>query len=242
MENETNDDNDNNTAKDNKITKILITISILLFLIIIALGIYFYNLIKPPVNQNINEAMKPIIYIYPQEETNLTVKLGYPENITCSYPKYKDGWNIIAKPNGNLIDLETGRNLYALYWEGLNTENIELDEGFCVKGENSAEFLEQKLSILGLNEREAEEFIVYWLPILENNKYNIIRFATLDEINSYMPLEISEKPDSLIRILMEFKSSNTYVNLPEQHLETPSRNGFVVVEWGGINLDNNIIK
>ena len=242
MENETNDDNDNNTAKDNKITKILITISILLFLIIIALGIYFYNLIKPPVNQNINEAMKPIIYIYPQEETNLTVKLGYSENITCSYPKYKDGWNIIAKPNGNLIDLETGRNLYALYWEGLNTENIELDEGFCVKGENSAEFLEQKLSILGLNEREAEEFIVYWLPILENNKYNIIRFATLDEINSYMPLEISEKPDSLIRILMEFKSSNTYVNLPEQHLETPSRNGFVVVEWGGINLDNNIIK
>ena len=37
--------------------------------------------------------------------------------------------------------------------------------------------------MLGLNDREAEEFIVYWLPKLEENKYNLIRFETAEEIN-----------------------------------------------------------
>ena len=43
---------------------------------------------------------------------------------------------------------------------------------------------EEKLAILGLNEREAEEFIIYWLPKLESNKYNYIRFATEEEIRN----------------------------------------------------------
>lgn len=34
--------------------------------------------------------MKPIIYLYPQETTEITVKLGNPEKITCSYPKILD--------------------------------------------------------------------------------------------------------------------------------------------------------
>ena len=67
---------------------------------------------------------KPIIYIYPQEETEVSVKVGYPENLTCTYPKYdeNEGWNVIAKPNGDLQDLKTGKNLYALHWEGIGTK------------------------------------------------------------------------------------------------------------------------
>lgn len=71
-----------------------------------------------------------------------------------------------------------------------------------MKGTDVAEFLEDKLALLGLNEREAEEFIVYWLPKLQENKYNYIRFATMEEINENMPLKFSTEPDSLIRVLM----------------------------------------
>ena len=182
-------------------------------------------------------AKKPIIYLYPQEETELTVKLGYPEKLSCSYPKYENEWNVIAEPDGTLIDKESGKKLYSLYWEGEGTSDYNLDEGFCVKGEETAKFLEEKLEILGLNYKEAEEFIIYWLPKMEDNQYNFIRFASKDEINEYMPLEFSKEPDSLIRVLMQFKGLDEYMEVKEQKLETPSRTGFVAVEWGGSELN-----
>ena len=40
--------------------------------------------------------MKPIIYLYPEEETEVTVTLGEPQNITCAYPAYGDGWTVVA--------------------------------------------------------------------------------------------------------------------------------------------------
>ena len=194
------------------------------------------NNTKIDYSEIITSVDKPIIYIYPEEQINLTVKLGYKEKITCSYPEYKSGWNIIAKPDGTLIDIETGRSLYALYWEGIEDKEYTFTDGFVVKGEDTIEFLEQKLEILGLNYKEAQEFIVYWLPKMQNNKYNYIRFATIDEINNYMPLEFSVQPDTLIRVLMQFKGLDEYIEIPEQKLETPKRNGFVVVEWGGTEI------
>ena len=180
---------------------------------------------------------KPIIYLYPTEETNVTVKLLKSKNLTCSYPKYEDGWNVLAEPNGDLKDLTTNRNLYSLYYESESEINFKVeDEGFVIKGEDSAKFLEEKLAILGLNEREAEEFIVYWLPRLEANKYNYIRFATSDEINQNMPLEISPKPDSTIRVLMIFKGLESPIDVNEQKLTIPNRTGFVTVEWGGTEI------
>lgn len=175
-------------------------------------------------------AYKPIIYLYPEEEIQLSVKLGKENNITCSYPEYKNGWNVIAKPDGKLVDIETGRNLYALYWEGIYSEKCAFTEGFVVKGDETIKFLEEKLSILGLNEIEAEEFIVYWLPILQENEYNYIRFATLEEINNNMPLELSVEPDTLIRVLMQYKPLKKYMEVEEQELTTPERKGFTVVE------------
>ena len=185
----------------------------------------------------LNPVDKPIIYLYPCEKTSVSLKLLKKDNITCSYPKYIDGWNVIADINGNLVDNETGRSLYSLYYECENAVkfNIE-DEGFVVKGTNVAEFLEEKLEILGLTEREAEEFIIYWLPKLEANKYNYIRFATLDEMNENMPLEINPKPDTIIRVLMTFKGLESPIDVKEQQLETPERKGFVAVEWGGTEI------
>ena len=180
---------------------------------------------------------KPIIYLYPEKETEVTVKMGHPENLICSYPKYVNGWNVTAYPDGKLIYNETGRELYSLYWEGNNKTAFMTDEGFCVKGEDIASFLEEKLALLGLSEREAEEFIIFWLPILENNEYNYIRFESMEDMNSYMPLDITPAPDTIIRVNMIFKALESPVELREQKIVTPERNGFTVVEWGGTPLD-----
>lgn len=181
---------------------------------------------------------KPIIYIYPEEETEVTVELGRKENLICTYPIYEDKWEVTAKPDGTLIDDKTGRTYYALYWEGINSKKYgnKLENGFVVKGEDTIKFLEEKLAILGLNEKEAEEFIVYWLPKMQNNKYNYIRFQTIEEINENMPLEVTPEPDTLIRIMMEWKALNKYIEVEEQQLERVERNGYTVVEWGGTEI------
>ena len=180
---------------------------------------------------------KPIIYLYPTKDIKVSVRLLNDKNITCSYPKYDNGWNVLAKTNGNLVDLSTNRNLYSLYYESKSDVEFKIEkEGFIVKGEDTIKFLEEKLDILGLTERETEEFIIYWLPKLESNKYNYIRFATKKEINENMPLEINPKPDVEIRILMLFKGLNIPLDVQEQQLVTPSRKGFVAVEWGGTEI------
>ena len=179
---------------------------------------------------------KPIIYIYPEQETKVSVTVGRPENLTHTYPKYEQKWEVIAKPNGDLVDCKTGRNLYALYWEGINTVEPNMEEGFVVKGEDTIKFLEEKLEILGLNEREANEFIIYWLPKLESNKYNFIRFQTEEEINNNMPLEITPEPDTIIRVVMEYKELKEPIKVQEQQLQTPERTGYTVVEWGGTEI------
>ena len=114
---------------------------------------------------------KPIIYLYPTEDTEISVRLLKDDNLTCSYPKYKDEWKVLVQPNGNMKDLDTYRQLYSLYYESKSDIEFKVEkEGFVVKGEDTILFLEEKLAILGLTEREAEEFIVYWLPKLEVNK------------------------------------------------------------------------
>ena len=180
---------------------------------------------------------KPIVYLYPTKDTEVSVKLQYKNNITVSYPKYSNGWKVLAKKDGTLTDLTTNKDLYALYYESENIVNFKIEnDGFVVKGEDAIAFLEEKLAILGLTERESEEFIIYWLPKLEANKYNYIRFATLSEINENMPLEINPNPDTIIRVLMTFKGLDYPIEVQEQQLTAQERNGFVAVEWGGTEI------
>lgn len=181
---------------------------------------------------------KPMIYLYPQETTEVRVELGYPENTFHTYPKYKDYWQVRAEPDGNLTDMATGRHYYALYWEGKNTVVAHPSEGFVVKGKETIAFLEEKLAQLGLNEREAEEFIVYWLPKLEDSPYNYIRFQTMAEQDKNMPLIITPKPQTVIRVMMEYDNLEEPLEIEPQILptEAPTRTGFTVVEWGGTKI------
>lgn len=92
------------------------------------------------------------------------------------------------------------------------------------------------MQILGLNEREIEEFIIYWLPILQKNEYNYIRFASSEETNKNMPLNVEPNPDTTIRVLMTYKGLKEPIDIKEQKLVTPNREGFTVVEWGGTEI------
>ena len=185
-------------------------------------------------------AKKPIIYLYSKVPQEVNVRLEKPENLIYSYPAYdtNTGWNVFVRDDGSLIDQNTGRSLYSLYWEGWNTDREITKTGFVVSGADTAAFLEEKLGILGLTDREAEEFIIYWLPQMQNNEYNYIRFDTEEEINEVMPLTITPDADAVIRVWMSFTSLDAPIQVEEQILTPVDRNAykdlnFYAVEWGG---------
>src|SRR5699024_4292342 len=114
-------------------------------------------------------------------------------------------------------------------------QEYDFSEGFCVAGENTAEFLEDALVRLGLTRREANEFIVYWLPRMEQNEYNLISFQS-EAYTDHARLSIQPEPDTVIRVFMAYKPLDHYQEIPEQSLSAPERSGFTVVEWGGSEL------
>lgn len=182
-----------------------------------------------------NVDYKPVIYLYPEEKTEVYVTLDYNGRLTCTYPSYDNGWKVTAQPDGTLTD-ENGQTYNYLYWEGETNTQYDFSEGFCVKGEDTAAFLEYALAELGLNRREANEFIVFWLPMMQNNEYNIISFQG-DVYTDSAKLDIDPAPDTLIRVFMAWQASEIYVNIPEQELDAPKREGFTVVEWGGTKVN-----
>jgi len=184
------------------------------------------------------KAKKPVIYLYPTSQQTVSVKLDYKGELTCTYPEYKDEWKVKAQPDGTLTNLADNREYSYLYWEGVSNNNNKWDmsKGFVVKGTETVKFLQEKLEYLGLTPKEYNEFIVYWLPIMKENKYNLITFAGVDYEN-IARLNITPKPDSILRIMMLFKPLDNPVKLEEQELKPFVRKGFTVVEWGGTEVN-----
>lgn len=179
-------------------------------------------------------AYKPVIYFYPEEETEVSVNLTLDGRLTCTYPAYGNGWKVTAAPDGTLTDAG-GQTYNYLYWEGETYAQYDLSEGFCVKGEDTAAFLEDALEKLGLTRCEANEFIVYWLPLMEQNLYNVISFQN-DIYTDAARLTVNPAPNTLIRVFMAWQGTDNYIELPKQELVAPERKGFTVVEWGGTEI------
>ena len=174
---------------------------------------------------------KPVAYLYPQTETEITVRLDYDGELTCTYPAYADGWTVSARPDGTLTD-KNGQTYRYLYWEGVSETEYDFSAGFCVPGSGTAEFLEDALSKLGLNRAEANEFIIYWLPRMQENAYNLIAFQQ-EAYTESARLTITPEPDTLIRVFMAFRPLTAPVEIAPQALTAPARTGFTAVEWGG---------
>ena len=180
-------------------------------------------------------AKKPVIYLYPETETSVEVKLDFDGELTCTYPAYKDGWAVTAAPDGTLVDA-AGTQYNYLYWEGVSDAAYDFSQGFCVAGADTAAFLEDALGQLGLTRREANEFIVYWLPLMQDNPYNLITFQQETYTDSAR-LSVSPTPDTVLRVFMAWKPLETSVTIDPQELTAPKRTGFTVVEWGGSQTD-----
>ncbi len=176
---------------------------------------------------------KPVLYLYPEKTCDVSVVFEHPEQLTVTYPSYNDGWNVSVMADGTISDAR-GRKYYAFYWEESGFVPTDFSTGFCVKAEDASEFLENKLDQIGLTEREANEFIIYWLPVMQNNGTSLVYFELTANRESYNTLQITPQPDSMLRMAMHIKAVDAPVKVTEQKLPHFERKGFAVVEWGGV--------
>lgn len=184
------------------------------------------------------EMCKPVIYLYPEQTLKTSVKVQPNGGFTFSKPQYGNGWNVEAYPNGKIRDLRTGEVYDYLFWEGIGLNYPVKEEGWVVERGELSGFFDEKLSLLGLNRKEIVDFKAYWVARLSEKPYYKIYFLTKQEFDEIAPLELSPKePRSVIRLMMTAKGLDRFESVPEQVLpETPGRNGFTVVEWGGALL------
>jgi hypothetical protein len=183
-------------------------------------------------NNDDTTAAKPVIYLYPEKATEVSVSLAYNGELTCTYPDYGNGWEVTAYSDGHLINQKDGNEYSYLFWEGKSKIEYDMSKGFVVKGEDTDDFLREKLEYMGLTPKEYNEFIVYWLPQMNENPYNLITFQN-EIYTDNAKLKITPEPDSILRVFMAFKPLTEAVTVEEQTLEPFVRQGFTVIEWGG---------
>lgn len=180
------------------------------------------------------EKAKPVIYLYPQKKTNVTVSVLPQGGLTESIPEMGKAWKVTAYPDGRIVERKNKQEYPYLYWESADVPSpIDLREGFVVAQNDVQAFFEEKLSLLGLNQKEIADFTEYWVPELGGSAYVFITFYSQERIEKEAPLTVSPKPDSVIRVYFDHKKLDEPIETTEQTLTPAKRSGFAVVEWGG---------
>lgn len=182
---------------------------------------------------------KPVVYLYPTTPTNVSVKVG--ADVVKSAPFYNptDGWkNVFAQPDGQLT--VSGTSYDSLYWEGYgNGSYPEVTTGTIVKSSDAVATITSQLSAQGFNAKESADFLAYWQPKLPTTPYVRLTWFGTGAMNQLAPLTIKPAPQTIIRTFLDFEGLQRPVPLSAQTFKSPRRQGFTVVEWGGL-LRNGI--
>jgi hypothetical protein len=182
---------------------------------------------------------KPIIYLYPPNPTDVTLQVDFKGEFSFTYPEYKNGWHVNAQHNGKLIDKADGHEYNYLFWDGImsfSKDDVAFKDGFVVHKDSVVSFLKRILPQLGLLPHEYNDFIVFWTPFLQKHTWNFIHFGVGKEYDKISINTVKPKIDNEIRVFMYFKSLHFPIDVVPQKFETPLRNGFTLVEWGGAEL------
>lgn len=180
------------------------------------------------------ECGKPVIYLYPEVETQIDVTLELEGGFSYTEPVYENGWSVIASPDGTLVNIKDGQTYPYLFWEGKGGL-YQAPENYWVIAQADVErFLVKTLGKMGLNRQETADFMEFWYPRMQDASYYKIGFHGTDVMNALAPMTLSQQPDSLLRILMDFQELDAPAPSNPGLIIPFNRTGFSVVEWGGV--------
>ena len=178
---------------------------------------------------------KPAVYLYPKKESDIHVRVEPLGKMLLTIPEYPQaGWKVRARPNGDIFYNGT-RFDYLFYEASIPDEVVTLpEEGYVIDYASLPEFIPDLVSKLGLNEKETRQFTEYWVKVLPKSPYYQIKIIEQSVLGKISPLYIIPSPQTSIRVTLHFTPLETMVNLPIPKFVTPIRDGFTLVEWGGI--------
>ena len=135
------------------------------------------------VKLTLNDAMD-IGATYPQPTVTNENSKGKEYEWKCSYSS--DGSEDACQLTVN------GKNYEYLFWEGICNRKEDFEEGEVVgiSKEKFVDELEELLGKLGLNEREINDFIVYWLTKLSNRKGHKVTICAKKYDNEIAQLKV----------------------------------------------------
>jgi hypothetical protein len=179
---------------------------------------------------------KPVIYLYPEKETEVNIKVEFEGKFNFTYPSYENGWVVNAYPSGKLINKKDNKTYSYLFWDGEKQYPVNssiYESGFIIHRDTTVSFLQYALNKIGLNEYEANEFIVFWTPYLIKNEWNFIHFRTGKEYETISKNIAIPKPDVEFRVFLDFMKIDKPYPIKNQTFISVQRKGFTLVEWGG---------
>jgi hypothetical protein len=183
---------------------------------------------------------KPVVYLYPSVPTFVNVAVD--AQVTLSDPQYPalGGWqNVFALPNGQLIYNQQGYD--SLFWEGYGKgEYPQITSGKFVKQGDAANQIRTDLYAQGLNNKEVADFMEFWTSKIPSATYVRISWLDTQDMEQLAKLRVTPAPQTLIRVFLDMEGVDKPYPLAEQQLTAQERNGFTVVEWGGLANDGSV--
>ncbi len=188
---------------------------------------------------------KPVIYLYPEQKTELDLKLHFKGDLTYTYPKYDKKWEVTAYPNGK-IEVDGSQYNY-LFWDGkMPRKSLRsgfAGEGSIVMGNECEAFLSASLDALGFNPQEKQDFLTYWVPQMIEHERMFVRFYVDENYDETIGgITISPKPDNMLRVYMVVEPTQHQICIPpqKQAFKKLNREGFTMLEWGGTLIQAEI--
>jgi len=181
------------------------------------------------------ECGKPVIYLYPEEDMNVDVKVEPTGGIKFSDPAYNGGWSVFASTESELLNLNDRITYPYLFWEGYGYKYSQPKQGFVVKSSDVEVYLKNILAKLGLTKKETADFNEFWVPemLKQEKPFYFITFLPQSEFDKIAPLKVNPAPDTVIRVFMDYQGLDQFKSVEPLRITTPKRQGFTVVEWGG---------
>ncbi|MFT5778212.1 MAG: hypothetical protein ACI837_001168 [Crocinitomicaceae bacterium] len=178
---------------------------------------------------------KPVIYLYPEKETQVEVVLNVKGTEPFFYPAYDSKWECTAMPDGAIHIGDKEYNY--LFWEA-NEDAVSIDhrEGFLVEKNNVVAFLEEKLTLAGFTSKEQADFITYWGPRMIQHDLSFVRFLFNESCDEFAEIKITPKPTNMYRMYILFQPTEISLVFKEQTIIPMNREGFSVLEWGGMEF------
>jgi len=173
------------------------------------------------------QAAAPNLYLYPTSHTQVKVSLSFPQggSVIESIPDYGTGWDVLVSPEG-IID----NTFDYLFYEASLPPNVTTSEGWMLDGAHLDASLRELLERVGFVGREVQDFLDYWVPILEGSPYYAVYPQDPEKL---VTLHISPAPEKILRALWFIRPLNHTINIVEPTPPEPfQRQGYVAAEWG----------